>query len=172
MNWVFDTANRKRKVDLGVTGEFPSLANAAPNRRERRTRDPSIDSVGDLSGNLRQSETSVQNRVQAFPSIDNRGDIDYFAIRAGNTVLVKEDLPVLVNLVPERNLSDGEFWHGRDFLEALDEFAHCDISGIEICGVIRPPKQGGEIIGRRCVGEEDTVQDCVPCRRVDDFPNV
>lgn len=140
MNWVFHSANRKRKVHLDVARELPSIANAAPNRTKRRTGNPSIDSVCDLSGNLGQTETSVQDRIQAFPSVDNRGDIDHFAIWTGDTVLVQEDLPVLVNLVPERNSGDGKFWHFRDILEAWDELADGDISRIDICRVIGPPK--------------------------------
>ena len=79
---------------------------------------------------------------------------------------------MLINLLPERDLSDGEFWHGRDFLETLNEFAYCDIPRVDICRVIRPSEQGGEVVGRRCVGEEDTVQYSISIRRADDFPNV
>ena len=59
MDRVFHTTNRKRKVDLYVTRELPSLSNPTPNRTKRRTGNPSIDSVRDLPGNLRQTETRV-----------------------------------------------------------------------------------------------------------------
>ena len=172
MNRVFHTANRKRKVHLDVTRELPSITNAAPNRTKRCTGNPSIDSVCDLPGNLGQTKTSVQNRVQASPSIDNRGDINDFAIWTSDTVLVQEHLPVLVNLLPERNTSDGKFWHGRDLLETRDELADGNISRVDICRVIGPPKQGGEVIGRRSIGEEDTIQDRISIRVAYDFPNV
>ena len=136
MNWVFDPADRKGKVDLGVTGNPPSVTNTLPNRTKIRTGDPPIDGIGDLPGNLCQTETGVQDSVQARPSINNRGDIDRFAIWTSDTVLVQEDLPMLVILFPERNLGNGEFWHVRDIFKAGDKFANCDITRVFICRVI------------------------------------
>ena len=159
MNWVFHTANRKSEVNLGITREPPSIPNTAPNRTKRRIGDSSIDSISNLPGDLGQTEASVQDHVQLVPSIDNRGGIDRFAVRAGDAIRVQDDLPVLVTLFAERDLSDGELWHVRDVFKAGDEFADGYVSGIGIRGVIGPPEQGGDVVGRGSVVEEDTVQD-------------
>ena len=79
---------------------------------------------------------------------------------------------MLVALVPERNLSNGELWHARDIFETGDEFSNGDISRVLIRRVSRPPEQDGEIIECRSVGEEDSVQDTISFARFEDLPNV
>ena len=159
MDWVFHTADRKGEIDLDVTRELPSFTDAAPNSTKRRTGNSSIDGVGELPGDLGQTETGVQNSIQAIPSINDRGDVNHLAVRTGDTILVQEDLPVLVVLFVDRHLSDGDLRHLCDVFEAGDEFADGDVSRIKVRGVIRPAKQCGDVIGRGSVGEEDTVQD-------------
>ena len=64
---------------------------------------------------------------------------------------------MLVTVFPYRNLRDREFRHVRDVFETRNKFPNGDISRIEIRRVIRTPKQCGEVIGCRSVGEEDAV---------------
>ena len=47
---------------------------------------------------------------------------------------------MLVTLVPDRKLSDGELGHLRDIFETGNKFTDGDIAGIEIRGVVRPAK--------------------------------
>lgn len=138
VNWVLHTADDKSKVYFGITGDHPTLTSAAPNVTKRCTGDPPIDGVGNLPRHLRQTEASIQNGVQTGPSIDNRSYIDHFAVRTDDAILVYEDLPMLVILIPDRNLSDGELWKRCDVFKAGDKFTDGDITGIEIRGVIGP----------------------------------
>lgn len=79
---------------------------------------------------------------------------------------------MLVTLFPYRYLGDGNLRHLHDVFKAGDDFANGNISRIEIRGVVRPPKQGSNVIGRRSVGEEDAVQNCVSFRSPNNFPDV
>jgi len=79
---------------------------------------------------------------------------------------------MLVILFPDGNHSNRKLWHVRDVFEPGDELADGNVSGVEICGVIRPPEQSSEVIGCRSVGEEDTVQDCISRRGLEGCPNV
>lgn len=79
---------------------------------------------------------------------------------------------MLVTLLLDRNLNDGEFRRLCDVLIAGNDFANCDISRVAVRRVIRPAKQDGKVIRRRSVGEEDTVQDCISCRRLEGFPDI
>ena len=88
MNWVFYTPNQNGNVDLDVTREHPSITNTAPNRAKCRIGNPPINGIGDLSGNLRQTEASIQNCVQAVPSVDDRGGVNVFSIWTNDPVLV------------------------------------------------------------------------------------
>jgi hypothetical protein len=63
-----------------------------------------------------------------FPSIDNRGDIDHFAVWTDDTILVQEDLPMLVTLFPEGNSATGSFGIPVMFSKPGNEFANGDIS--------------------------------------------
>lgn len=75
---------------------------------------------------------------------------------------------MLVVLFPNRDLSDRKLWHVLDLFKPGDKFSDGDGSRIDVRGVIGPPKQGGEVIGCRSVGEEDTVQDRISRLGVDD----
>lgn len=79
---------------------------------------------------------------------------------------------MLITLFPDGNLSDGELWHLGDVFETGNKFADGYITGIEICGVIGPAKQSGEVIGRGCVGEEDPIQDWISCSSFEGFLDV
>lgn len=140
MDWVLHTTNSEGDVNLDLTREHPSLTGAAPGVTKRCIRDFSIDGIGNLPGHLRQTKTRVQNRVQAWPPIDNRGDVDHFAVRTGDAILIQKDLPVLIALFPDRNFGNGKLRHLCNILKAGDNFTNGDISGIEIRGVIRPAK--------------------------------
>jgi hypothetical protein len=172
MNWVFHTADRKRNVDLSVAGDHPSVASTIPDITICRTGNPPVDYIGNLPRHLRQSETGIQDRVQAVPSIDNRGDIDHLAVWTDDAILVQEDLPMLVTLVPDRDLGDRDLRHLRDIFEAGDEFSDGDIARVEIRGIIRPTEQGCEVIGRGGVGEEDPVHDSISRRSFEDVLDV
>ena len=130
MNRDLHTADHEGNVDLGVTGKHPGFTSAAPDVTKGCAGNPSIDSIGDLPWHLRQGETSVQDGVQAGATIDNRGDVDHFAVWPDDTVLIQENLPMLVTLVADRNLSDGELGHLRDVFETRNEFADGDVTGI------------------------------------------
>jgi len=71
MDWVFHATDCKGEVDLDVTREHPSITNAAPNGTKCCTGNSPIDGIGELPGNLGQTETGIQNCVQALPPIDN-----------------------------------------------------------------------------------------------------
>lgn len=172
MNWDFHAADRESDVDLNVTGEHPGLTSAAPNVTKSCAGNSSIDGIGNLPWHLGQSKPSVQNRVQARPSIDNGGDIYDFSVWSDDTIFIQEDLPMLVTLFSDRNFSDGDLGHLRDIFETGNEFADGNIAGIEVCGVIRPAKQGGEVIGGGSVGEEDPVQDWISGSSLEDFLDI
>jgi hypothetical protein len=140
MDWVFNAADRKSEVDFDITREHPSLPSAAPSIAKRRARNLPIDGVRNLPGYLRQAEPGIQDCVQAGASVNNRGDVDYFAVRTDDTILVQEELPMLITLFPDGNLSNREFRLLRDVFEAGDEFADGDIAWIKIGGVVRPAK--------------------------------
>ena len=151
MDWIWHTAKNEGKVDLGITGEHPSLTSTAPNVTEGRAGNSSVDRIGNLPWHLWQTETGVQDRIQATPPIDNRCNVDHFPIGADDAVFVQENLPMLVVLLANGHLRHRELRHQGDILEAGDEFADGDIARIEIRGIVRPAKQGSEVIGRGCV---------------------
>lgn len=159
MDGELHAADHEGNVDLDVTGEHPGFTSAAPDVTKGCAGNPSIDSIGDLPWHLRQGETCVQDRVQAGASIDDRGDVNHFSVWPDDTVLVQENLPMLVTLVPNRNLSDGELRHVRNVFETGNELGDGEVTGKEIGGVIRPAKQSGEVIRGGSVGKEDPVQD-------------
>jgi hypothetical protein len=69
---------------------------------------------------------------------------------------------MLVRLLTEGHLGHGELWHLCNVFEPGDEFTDCDIARVEICGVIGAPKEGGEVVRRGSVGEENPVYDRIP----------
>lgn len=148
MDWILHTANNEGKVDLSITGEHPSFTSTAPNVTESRAGNSSIDRIGNLPWHLRQTETGVQDRIQARPPIDKRCNVDHFPIGANDAVLVQENLPMLVVLFANGHLRHRELRKLGDILETGDEFADGDIARVEIRGIVRPAKQGSEIIGR------------------------
>ena len=165
MDGIVHAAKLEGEVDQLVARDSPDLRV----RVVLGALDASINGVRHGAGHLGQREPGVEhdNELAVWCTGHDRVDLNRVTVRPDDTVHVSIHLPMLVFVRQLVYFSDRQLWHAGNIGVLRERFGDGQVTGGWAVRIPQPVQKNGEVVGRRGILREDTVQDAVPASIVD-----
>jgi len=159
MDRNLDSAKLERDVDERVTRNSPELVLLV----EHGARNTTIDSIRDVSWNLGESETGIEdgNKLTVWRRRHKRIEGDGISVGTNNAVSVGEYLPMLVGVSQSMDFVNHELGVGGDVRVLGKDLVDGHQSRVGNDGSVGSVEVKGNIRRRDVVPNENAVQDTV-----------